>query len=190
MQHHSTIWSPWKDISQITPLFPPHIKYSLGDSSKIRFLLDKWGSPQPLNALTLFPNIFTLSLEKSNVISDFYKAQDRTSTYGETLDVTKYPNFPLLLFLLNHLYPNPFVWNLGCAPYLPQAPTWSPLSFQHLPPPLSFPSRLIWYPVVPSKVQGFLCKVAGQKVLTKDVSNYKSVVLTLPSHLCFTLHKL
>lgn len=84
--------SPYKRYSSTSPLIYPHISYSLGSGSQIRFCMDKWASDQPLNVL--FLRIFSLSTKKpmSSLFSSLI--QIGISTLGMASMISKLRNYP------------------------------------------------------------------------------------------------
>lgn len=128
------------------PLFLPHIKYSLGDSSHIRFWFDRWDSSHPFSIL--YPNIFNLSLEKSNVISDLSLSSSwnlylRRSIEDDELFEISSVLSTLSIFILLRLDKT---LNSSLYPLMVSSPF--PLSLKlFLPPLLSFSFQLNLVPV-------------------------------------------
>lgn len=90
---------------QISPLFHPFIKHSLGNGPTIRFSLDSRATP--LSFSILFPPIYNLSLKKSSVFFRFLPSSNWNLYLRKNIRDDELPQFSSLLSILTHLHPTP-----------------------------------------------------------------------------------
>lgn len=174
--------SSWKGIVQVMPSLIPFSKFSLGSGSSIRFWLDPWIYSIPLESR--FPRLFNLSILKDGLVSSFFSSPlTGISTFGETSVTQKFKNLRHFLISFINFSPLPLVLTSEFGPSFHPAPFCVLFLPCHLIAPFrpSVPCKTIWSP---SKVQGFLWKLALRRGPTIDITQSFNPHLTLFPNSC------